>query len=82
MIDRLPQAPGASSGAIDPRTAYGSPQEIRDAEGLSEVEKEQLLARWADYSEKSAKSDAREADEARDIHAKRHAEAEIPDDAS
>lgn len=64
MIDRLPQTPGAAMGDIDPRTAYGSPEEIERAEGLSMAEKERLLQRWAELSRADRGSDPHVAEEA------------------
>ncbi|AXS40205.1 hypothetical protein [Breoghania sp. L-A4] len=57
MIDRLPQVDGGAVADIDPRTAYGSPQEIEDAPGLSAAQKQQLLARWAELSKSDPRSD-------------------------
>ncbi len=64
MIDRLPQVDGAAVADIDPRTAYGSPQEIEDAPGLSAVQKQQLLARWAELSKSDAGSNPKVAESA------------------
>ena len=72
MIDRLPQTVGAAMADIDPRSSFGSPQEIETAEGLSAVEKQRLLAKWAEFSKQSGSSNPAVADEAEEAHADLH----------
>lgn len=68
MIDRLPQTSGAARADIDPRTAYSSPQEIEDAPGLSAVEKQRLLEKWAQTAKASKDSHPSVAEEAEEAH--------------
>lgn len=64
MIDRVPQIRHAEIADIDPRTAFASPQEIEQAEGLSAADKQLLLARWAELARNEAASDPKVVDEA------------------
>lgn len=64
MIDRVPQISHAELADIDPRTAFSSPQEIEEAEGLSAAEKQRLLARWAELTRADAASDPKVEEEA------------------
>lgn len=68
MIDRLPQIDSADLSEIDPRASFGSPEEIKRAEGLSQTMKEKLLHRWEELAHKDRGSDPRVAGEAERGH--------------
>lgn len=82
MIDRLPQVDGAAVADIDPRTAFSSPQEIENAPGLSAVEKQQLLTKWAEFAKTGARSNPAVEDEAEKAHAELAEATARPGDAS